>query len=110
MTQASGRHAYFLQPEHTYRERQCLGVIGLPRKIHDTSGIATFVSELVSCIWPSALALFPPCRVFQLCLVARLNTPWALGSTSLSGKLETPASQSKVRAQEKVCELGCLMW
>lgn len=68
MTQASGRHAYFLQPEHTYRERQCLGVIGLPRKIHDTSGIAMFVLELVSCIWPSALALFPPCRVFSVVL------------------------------------------
>lgn len=65
-SQASGRHS-FLQPEYTYRERM-LGVTGLPRKVQGTE-------ELVSCIWPSALALFPTCRVFQLCLVARLTHP-----------------------------------
>lgn len=61
---SSGCH---LQPEYTYRERM-LGVTGLPRKVQGTE-------ELVSCIWPSALALFPTCRVFQLCLVARLTHP-----------------------------------
>lgn len=77
------RQALLSQPEYTYSERM-LGVTVLPRKVQDTYGIAKFVSEeLVSCIWPSALALFPTCRVFQLCLVARLNTPWALDSARL---------------------------
>lgn len=58
---------------------------------------------LRTCILCLALSFstFPTCRVFQLCLVARLNTPWALDSTSLYGKLETPASQSTVRARRR---------
>ncbi|ERE84515.1 mitofusin-2 [Cricetulus griseus] len=40
-------------------------------------------------------------EVFQLCLVARLNIPWALDSGSSYEKLGSSASQSRGRAQEK---------
>lgn len=97
--------------------------LSIPTERDTVGGDWTFLNNS-GCLWNCQVCLrrtcvlhlalsfstFSICRVFQLCLVTRLNTPWALDSTSLYGKLETPASQNKVRGQEKVCELGCRMW
>lgn len=85
----TGIRQALLSSAQVHLQRENVGVTGLPRKVQGTE-------ELVSCIWPSALALFPTCRVFQLCLVARLTHP-GFRLTQLIGEAGDPCqpAQSK---------------
>lgn len=50
-SQASGRHSHLLQPKQAHLEKDNVGVTGLPGRIQNSSGRATFVPEgLVSCV------------------------------------------------------------